>query len=226
LVKPEPPSDPFSAEDEEFFHSGPNAPESERPVTLDQEPPPATQVRVLGSPLHRSRFIRPVAQTVATLAVIAGVGLARSALRSPVPPPGPMASPAALASPPPPDLQLDLAPALAAEPVETLMSCAPEGAAPAVAANETLFGPPAPPDGVAPTTPAPAAVVASSRDLGTPGAKGKDPAGAARHQGKRAHPEPMPSALRLALVRKTPPPKKSVSTSALLGAIRASRPHS
>jgi hypothetical protein len=80
-------SDPFSADDEAFFQSGVESDEallSERPVTLDEtfdaEPSVASAPESAEREARRARFVRPVAWTLAVLSALALVGLVRSSV--------------------------------------------------------------------------------------------------------------------------------------------------
>lgn len=81
-MAPEPVTDAFSDSEEEFFHSVPppdDAATSERPVTLDQELFVAEAAPSSEREARRARFIRPVAVTLGVLGALTLVGLARRA---------------------------------------------------------------------------------------------------------------------------------------------------
>ncbi len=81
-MAPEPVTDAFSDSEEEFFHSVPppdDALTSERPVTLDQEFFVAEAAPSSEREARRARFIRPVAVTLGVLGALTLVGLTRRA---------------------------------------------------------------------------------------------------------------------------------------------------
>jgi len=81
-MAPEPATDAFSVSEEAFFHSVPppdDALPSERPVTLEQELFVTEAAPSSEREARRARFIRPVAMTLGVLAVLTLAGLARHA---------------------------------------------------------------------------------------------------------------------------------------------------
>jgi hypothetical protein len=194
----------FSPEDERFFRSaGADAADSVRPVTLDGHEAPEEDAA--GGPAqapHPGRFVRPVQRLVAVLAAVSAVALTREVLRSPA---DELAlAPAQLASNAAPAFVVDaLADDLACSPAQVGPTSDDSSASTALEARVAFIGPPAPPALPASGAPAPAPrMTAHGTPRVSPRVKGAL------------------SSTRTAAT-KLPAHAKSLSTAALLHAVRA-----
>jgi hypothetical protein len=195
----------FSPEDEAFFQgAAADAADSVRPVTLDghEALEEEDDAGALPRTSHPGRFVRPVRRVVAVLAALSAAALAREALRSPA---DELAvAPAQLASNATPALDTDaLGDDLTCSPAQTGITSADSTASPTLEPPVAFIGPPAPPVVAAPEAPAPAPRVTAH---GHP--RVKSPVKVAMSTARTAP-------------TKVPARTKSLSTAALLHAVRA-----
>jgi hypothetical protein len=200
-----PAEEEFSPEDEAFFNgAGVDAADSVRPVTLDGYAALAEEddAGALPRAWHPGRFVRPVQRVVAVLAALSAAALTREALRSP-------ADELAVA---PAQLAMTAAPALDTVALGDDLICSPtqpgvpsddSNASTTLESQVAFIGPPAPPALAAPGAPAPAPRVTV---LGKPHLK--SPVKVAMSTARTAP-------------TKVPARTKSLSTAALLHAVRA-----
>jgi hypothetical protein len=200
-----PAEEAFSPEDEAFFNgAGADAADSVRPVTLDGHDALAEEddAGALPRASHPGRFVRPVRRMVAVLAALSAAALTREALRSPADELAvaqarlvPTATPA-----------LDtvaLGDALTCSLSQSGVASADSNASTTLAPHVVFIGPPAPPALAAPGAPDPALRVTAQGH-----ARVKSPVKVAMSTARTAP-------------TKVPARTKSLSTVALLHAVRA-----